>query len=147
MTTDRVASLGPAQDMKKGATTYISAHDFAHESPCFLILPDDATALFMSFSTHSRRSMQWSMSAAITAVRLGACVSRSVSNKRWRAMEVELKLHLQMGRSSSNPLMVVATSGSVARMKFESQPGLISKHNRTIEAMPAPPHAPDNLGA
>jgi hypothetical protein len=37
------------------------------------------------------------------------------------AIEVELKLkcHFQTGRSSSNPQMVVATSGSVARMKFE----------------------------
>ncbi|KAF2826029.1 hypothetical protein CC86DRAFT_38152 [Ophiobolus disseminans] len=82
---------------------------FARNSPCFLILSDDATALFICFATHSRRSMLLSKSAAI-AVRLGACVSRCVSDRRWRAMDVEIKLHLQMGRSSSNPLMVVATA-------------------------------------
>jgi hypothetical protein len=35
------------------------------------------------------------------------------------AIKVELKLHLQMGRSSLIPPEVVATSGSVARMKYE----------------------------
>jgi hypothetical protein len=53
----------------------------------------------------------------------GACGRVTVLTSDGWAIKVELKLHLQMGRSSSIPPEVVATSGSVARMKYENNLG------------------------
>jgi hypothetical protein len=80
------------------------------------------------FATNPRQLMQWFQSQLFHGGQPGACSRDAVGNKRWWAIDVEVKLHSQTGRSSSLPRGVVATSRSGARMKFEAQPGWISNN-------------------
>jgi hypothetical protein len=109
---------------REGATTYISAHNLRTQVSS-LTLADDATSLILASTTAPRWLLQIFKSAV--SRRSAWCVRpRSCRNKRWRAIDVELKLHYKMGRSSSISLMVVATGRSWSRSEVQSRPRRIS---------------------
>jgi hypothetical protein len=73
--------------------------------------------------------------SCITAVSLARFGRVTVLTSDGWAIKVELKLHSQMGRSSSIPPEVVATSRFVARVMFGINLGGFQNTHCTIEAM------------